>query len=182
MTAPNYAAAIAALTGKSIDVLFGQSPLVVLKQDASGVLTVASWDASLGAAPTVAQITAALAAGPTSAQLRAYAAAKADGLIAAIRSVAASGVAIKSTSTDSAIGKLAALATWGAANPTSSTIWTADDLSTVTVTGAQLAAAAPLALAYSMSIYGAALPTVLAEIGSGAITTTAQIDAYAWPV
>lgn len=148
------------------------------------VYSVVKWDSSLGAEPSPADL-AAIAAlphpGPTQAQLQAYAGAKADGLVAALRSISADGVTLKSTSTDAAIGKINALSAWGAANPSASTIWTADDLSTVTITGAQIAGIAPLALAYSMSVYGAALPAVLAAIAAGTIATTAEIDAYAWP-
>ena len=158
-------------------------PLTLFKFDGNAY-SVVHWDASLGNEPTPAQL-AEIAAmpdpAPTQAQLQAYASAKADSLVAALRTISADGVSIKSTSTDSAIGKLNALAAWGAANPSATTIWTADDLSTVTVTGAQIAAVAPLALAYSMAVYGAALPAVLAEIAAGTITTTAQIDACAWP-
>ena len=146
--------------------------------------SILKWDTSLGAEPTseqLAEIAAMPEPGPSLAQLQAYASAKADSLVAALRTISADGVSIKSTSTDSAIGKLNALAAWGAANPSATTIWTADDLSTVTATGAQIAAVAPLALAYSMAVYGAALPAVLAEIAAGTITTTAQIDACAWP-
>lgn len=143
--------------------------------DESGARTTAALDAileSYGLPPT--GLTA-----PTQARLIDYAGARADALVTALRAIPADGATVKTDSGDATIVLLNAIAATLAGGAT--TIWTATDLSTVTVTGPQLSAAASAALAYRIAVYGAALPAVLAAIAGGTITTFAEIDSYSWP-
>ena len=117
---------------------------------------------------------------PTAAQLQAYANAKVNALLAATNPYTAAGVTLKADATGATIANLLALSQWGAANPTVTENWIANDLSVTPITGAQFAAIAPLVGAYAQLLYGTQLAAVLAQIADGTITTTAQIDAYAW--
>ena len=118
----------------------------------------------------------------TTASLHAYANAKAATLLSNTRSYSAGGPTLKSDATGPTLADLLALLNWGEANPTASTNWVANDSTVTAFTGAQIAAVAPLVGAYAQTIYSAELATVLAEIAAATVTTTAQIDAYAWRV
>lgn len=117
----------------------------------------------------------------TVAQAQAYASAKANGLLGAMRSYTSGGVTLKSDATSATLADLMALAQWGAANETASQNWVANDYSVMAITGAQFVALSPLVGGYSLSVY-AALASTLTGIAGGSITTTAEIDAVAWPV
>jgi hypothetical protein len=114
-------------------------------------------------------------------QLQAHASSVAQNCLGATRSYTAAGVTLKADATPATLTNLLALTQWGAANPTASENWVANDFSVTPVTGAQFVAIAPLVGAYSQSVYSA-LATVLQQIASGAITALAQIDAASWPV
>ena len=120
------------------------------------------------------------ASAPTKSQLQSYAGSKASAMLANMRSYTADGVTLKSDATSATLANLMALAQWGAANPTASFNWIADDYSSTAITGAQIVAIAPMVGAYAQLIYGTELNAVLSQISSSTITTTAQIDAYGW--
>lgn len=117
---------------------------------------------------------------PTQAQLQAYAGGKIAVLLGNMRSYTVSGVTLKSDATPATLADLTALIQWGTANPTLSQDWVANDFSTAMITGAQFVALAPQVGNYALSVY-AALASVLGAISADTITTTAQIDAFAWP-
>jgi hypothetical protein len=117
----------------------------------------------------------------TQAQLQAYANAKSAPLLAAMRSYVSGGVTLKSDATPATLADLMALAQWGVANAATSQNWVANDYSVTAVTGADFVAFAPMVGAYALSVY-AALATVLSEIASSSIATSAAVDAFAWPV
>ena len=116
----------------------------------------------------------------TKSQLQSYAGSKASAMLANMRSYTADGVTLKSDATSATLANLMALAQWGAANPTASFNWIADDYSSAAITGAQIVAIAPMVGAYAQLIYGTELNAVLSQISSNTITTMAQIDAYGW--
>ena len=116
----------------------------------------------------------------TQAQLQAYAGGKIAALLGNMRSYTGSGVTLKSDATPATLADLTALIQWGTANPTLSQDWVANDFSTAMITGAQFVALAPQVGNYALSVY-AALASVLGAISADTITTTAQIDAFAWP-
>ena len=118
---------------------------------------------------------------PTQAQLQAAAAAKAQSLIANMRSYTSGSETLKSDATPATLADLMALAQWGAANGSASQNWVANDYSVAAITGAEFVAFSPMVGDYSLSVY-AALASVLGEIASGAITTMAEVSAFAWPV
>lgn len=115
---------------------------------------------------------------PTLAQLQAYANAKAAAFLSAMRTYGP----LKADATAETVTDLMALEQWGAANPTLTSNWIANDNSITALTGAQFVASAPLVGAYRLLIYSTELAAVLFGITSGTITTFAQIDAYAWTV
>jgi len=116
----------------------------------------------------------------TLSQLQDYAGSKVLSLLSAMRLYTVDGATIKSDSTVGTITHLLALSTWGQSNPTATDNWIANDWSSTPVTGAQFVALAPLVGAYAQLIYGTELNMVLAQITAGTITTTAQIDSFAW--
>jgi hypothetical protein len=113
-------------------------------------------------------------------QLQVEANAKANSLLGNMRSYSALGATIKSDAIASTIANLIALQQWGAANPTATTNWVANDFSVTQISGAQIVAIAPLVGAYAQSVY-AALAAILGQIAGGTITTIAQVDSYGWP-
>ncbi len=119
---------------------------------------------------------------PTLTQLHVYATTKAAQLLSATRSYTAAGVTMKADASAATIANLLALAQWGTTNIASSENWIANDYSIQPVTGAQFVALAPLVGAYAQLIYGTQLAAVLTQITVETITTTAQIDSYAWTV
>ena len=174
---------LAQLTGFPSSTLFAPANPLARISSTGGVFSVDYWNVPGVAQPTPAQLAAAVAAAdpaPAASSLKNYAAAKADALLSAMRPYSVSGVTIKADATDGTIAQLLALAQWGTANLTASENWIANDLSVTAVTGAEFVALAPLVGAYAQLIYGTQLAAVLAQIGSATITTTAQIDAYAW--
>ena len=120
-------------------------------------------------------------AAPTAAQLLAYANAKVGALLAVSRGYALSGgTSVKSDATTPTNADLVGLNFWGTANPAATLPWV-DDFGVVTsITGAQAVALGQAVLAYGQSVY-AVLATVAPGIAGGTITTTAAIDAAAWP-
>ena len=118
----------------------------------------------------------------TIAQLQEHANAKVNALLTATNPYTAAGVTLKADATGSTIANLLALAQWGTANPTAIENWISNDLTVTPITGAQFVALAPLVGAYAQLLYGTQLAAVLAQIAAGTITTTAQIDAFAWIV
>ena len=120
-----------------------------------------------------------LAPAPTQAELQAYAGAKAQKLLAAMRSYTSGTATLKSDATSATIADLMALAQWGAANVSASQNWVANDYSVTAINGAGFVALAPEVGAYALSVY-AELAGVLGAVAAGTITTTAAIDAYAW--
>ena len=124
---------------------------------------------------------------PTQAQLLACVGAKIEALLGAPRAYASAttpSVTIKSNATAATLANLQALQKWGAANPSSTTVWLDDDFAGVTVTGAQIVDIGDQVGAYALTIYGREGAAVVAAIGAApaTITTVAEIDAYPWTV
>jgi hypothetical protein len=119
---------------------------------------------------------------PSVAQLQAYADSKVGSLLSAMRSYTAGGVVLKSDATGTTVAYLLGLQQWGAANPTMTQNWVANDFTSTPITGAQFVALAPLVGAYAQAIYSTELAAVLSLIAAGTITTLAQVDAYGWTV
>jgi hypothetical protein len=119
---------------------------------------------------------------PTATQLITYTNAKAQTLLNKARSYTAAGVTIMIDASQGTRTDLGDLAQWGAANTAAAQAWVDDNNTVTSVTGAQYVALAPLVGAYALSIY-AVLASALTAIQatSPTITTTAQIDALAWP-
>ena len=115
---------------------------------------------------------------PTLAQLQDYAGDKAAALLANPRPYTSS-VTIKSDATAATLANWLALMDWATRNPSASTQWVADDFTVTPITATEIGALGPLVGAYAQTVYGE-LATVLGEIASATITTTAQIDAFAW--
>ncbi len=121
---------------------------------------------------------------PTQAQLLAYIGSKVSALEAIVRvyqlSAGPPAVSVKCDATDSTRSSGAGLAAWGLANPTASFGWQ-DNFGVVTqITGAEVVTLFNAVVAYGMSVYAVSGPACTAVL-SGTITTTAQIDALAWP-
>ena len=114
----------------------------------------------------------------TQAQLQDYAGDKAAALLANPRPYTSS-VTIKSDATAATLANWLALMDWATRNPSASTQWVADDFTVTPITATEIGALGPLVGAYAQTVYGE-LATVLGEIASATITTTAQIDAFAW--
>ena len=146
-------------------------------KDESGKVTAAALDGILeayGLPPTGLVL-------PTLAQLQTYAGAKAAALLATMRAYTASGVTIKSDASAATLADWLALLQWASDHPSGSTQWVANDFSVTTATAAQIGAIGLLVGPYAQTIYDE-LATVLGEIASTTITTTAQIDAFGWTV
>lgn len=122
----------------------------------------------------------------TKPQLLAYASAKLNALLVASRAypLAAAGggaaVTVNSDASTSTGADLLSLNVWGAANPTLTQPWVDNAFNVTVLTGAQLSA-----LGLAVQAYGASAYSVLAGastgVTGGTVTTTAQIDALAWP-
>ena len=119
--------------------------------------------------------------------LVAYAAASWAKLLAAGRlfNVATSGASAVSVLCDgknSTRADLALLTLFGQANPTGTKVWVDNGGVSTVLTGAQFVTLATLAGNWTSDTYPA-LQTLLGEINASppTVTTTAQIDAYAWP-
>lgn len=120
---------------------------------------------------------------PSVADLLAHANAKVETLRATPRSYDVGGspdVSIKADASADTIALVAGLGAWGAANPTATQAWTDDFGVVTTITGAQAATLMNNGRAYIASVY-AILGQACASITAGTITTTAAIDALAWP-
>lgn len=147
--------------------------------------SVVNWAPSLGAAPTPAQLAAVVALpdpAPTQAQLVAYAQAKQAAILAGgySASVGASAPVQISTDATSLMWLQRALSTSGQ-SPSMTFQWAQRDGATVlTLTSAQVQAAAAAEGAWEQSVRSA-YAAVATEIAAGAITMTAEIDAYSWP-
>lgn len=189
MTSINYAAAVSALTGKSVDVLFGANPLVVLKQDAASNLSIASWDASLGPQPTIAALEAALTGAPTRDSLLAYAENKraaiaAGGLSVNVAAAGATPLLVEVDTDVSGLALLSNAAQLAVSRPDETYHW--DQTDPVTLSAAQI-----LALQTAVGLFiqqtFAVKTAIRAAIGSGAVNAFAQIDdpttvaLSAWP-
>lgn len=129
--------------------------------------------------------TIAAAPGPTVAQLEAYAetvwrACLAKGQTFNVAAAAAPAIPILCDGTNATRADLAMLALFGQANPTGTKEWTDNNKAVSTLTGTQLVALATLAGDWVSDTYPA-LNALNAEIAAGTVTTTAEIDAYAWP-
>jgi hypothetical protein len=118
---------------------------------------------------------------PTQAQLMAYANSKLMSVMAVPRTYALGGsVSVKADATTATGADLLSLNVWGTANPAATQPWV-DDFGAVTIiTGAEAVTLANAVLAYGQSAY-AILASAMTGIAAGTITTTAQIDALAWP-
>lgn len=114
--------------------------------------------------------------------LQQYAYIKATSLIGSMRSYNISGKTIKADATGGSLAQLMALSIWGAANPTATENWVANDLSVTVITGAEFVAVAPLVGAYAQLIYGGQLAIIILAISAGTISTTEEIDLYPWTV
>jgi hypothetical protein len=118
--------------------------------------------------------------------LVAYAGASWAKLLAAglIFNVAASGAAVNvlCDGKNSTRADLALLTLFGQANPTGTKVWVDNGGVSTVLTGAQFVTLATLAGNWTSDTYPA-LQTLLGEINASppTVTTTAQIDAYAWP-
>ena len=163
--------------------------LAAVKQDALGVLTVPVWTVPNVAAPTAAQIAAWQTAGPTAAQLVSYASSKQvalrDGGITVNVGTAstpdevnvASDVNGRSLVTGSV--QLVGLASANG-QPAPTFPWINDGGTQLMLTSAQIMTIGYKLSSFIQATYNA-LGAVLAAIANGTITTTAQIDAAAWP-
>lgn len=118
----------------------------------------------------------------TLAQLRAHAFGVVAALLAKPRAYPlVGGVSVLADATTATGADLNGLVTgWAQANPTLTTVWVDDNGGVTSLTGAEIVALAVAVLTYGQSVY-AVLAGVMTQIASGAIATTAAIDAAAWP-
>lgn len=117
----------------------------------------------------------------TEPQLRGYANAKANGLRAVTRTYTLSGdLTVLCDATAQTGVDLNGLLVWGQANTGATTNWVDNNGGVVTLTGAQCVALAEAVLAYGQSVF-AVLAAAMNGISNITITTTAEIDALAWP-
>jgi hypothetical protein len=145
--------------------------------DASGAVTTGALDDVRGAAG----LPATGLTPPSAAQLIAYANAKTQSLMAASRTYSVgNGVSVKADATTATGADLISLMTWGNLNPTATQSWVDDFGAVTTLTGAEAVTLAFAVLAYGQSVY-TVLGSACSNVKSGSITTTAQIDALAWP-
>jgi hypothetical protein len=175
----DFISALASLTGKPPEDFTGFSALALIAQDDAGTLSITHWDTSLGAMPTIEALIA-QATVTTVAQLRAYAIDKVSRLLAHTRAYHVDGLTLMSDCTDGSIARLNALLMWGSFNDAITANWVDNDYNVTALTGAQFVALAQAVGAYGQSLFSAELTAVLASIADGTITTTDQIDAYAW--
>lgn len=113
--------------------------------------------------------------------LRAYANQKLQTLIGVSRLYTLTGnLQVSADATSSTLLDLQGLMQWGTANGSATTNWVEDSGGVVTLTGAQCVALAAAVQAYGQSVY-AVLAQAMNGIANASITTTAQIDALAWP-
>ena len=173
-------------TGKTFAALFGgPNPLVQSRQVDADTIAITSWDASLGAPPTPAQIAAALAGGPSKAALTAYAneawsAVLAKGQVFDVAAAGAAPVNILCDGANTTRADLGLLALFGQTNPSGSKTWIDNAGVSTVLTGAELVQLSTLAGNWIADTYPA-LQILLGQIAAGTVTTTAQVDAYAWP-
>ncbi len=148
--------------------------------DASGVSPPPSrgWTYAAGAyAPPAAPA-------PAPAALRAYAAAKAAAALGTMRRygpVSPGGFVLEADATSETLADLQLLTDDAATAPADPVSWLANDDTVTATTAGQIAALAPLVGAYRKTVF-ATRGAAVTGVASGAITTTAQIDALAWPV
>ena len=129
----------------------------------------------------IAAYVAPVAPPATASQLRAYANAKADVLRATARAYTLTGgLRVMCDATQGTGTDLIGLKEWGGANPAATANFVQNDGGVVTLTGAQSVELANAVLAYGQSVF-AALAAAMNGVANGAVTTTAQIDALAWP-
>jgi hypothetical protein len=156
----------------------------------NGPGSIAPNSAALDAVLATAGLPASGLTPPTALQLNQYANGKVLGLLVAERlysgaSVAGvtmpSGVTGITCAEGPAAANLLSINAWGQAAPAATQQWTDDLYAVFTLTGAQAVTFSDAALAYGQSLY-AMLATAALAIKAGTITTTAQIDALAWPV
>ncbi len=184
---------ISELTGLPVQTLFNPAkPLVKLMQVGQTV-SITYWDASITAAePTAAALQSALAApepNPTQAQLAAYASSKQaalrDGGITVNVGTASTSdevnVAsdVNGRSLVSGSVQLIGLAS-SSGQPAPTFNWINDGGTQLTLTSAQMMTIG-LTLGNFVQATYTALGTVLAAIANGTLTSTAAIDAAAWP-
>lgn len=118
---------------------------------------------------------------PTKPQLQVYASAKMAALFAIARTYSLdSGVSVKCDTTTSTGANLAALNAWGSAAANATTQWVDNSGAVTQITGAQAVELAAGVIAYGQSVY-AILASAMTGISGNTITTTAQVDALAWP-
>lgn len=159
---------------------------------AAVAISAAVWQAALaspGGTYAAGVYTPPAVAPPTRAQLNAYANGKVLALLAAERlysGAAIAGVALPAgvagilCAAAPAWNSLLTINAWGLANPAATQPWTDDAYNVFTLTGAEAVTFSDAALAYGQSVY-ATLASAATAIASGAIATTAAIDALGWP-
>jgi hypothetical protein len=126
-------------------------------------------------------IVSAPGAAPTPPQLIAYAETKRDAALAAGISVpVATGVSVLCDGTSATRADLAMLALFGLQNPTGTKQWLDNNGVATMLTGAQFATLATLIGTWIENCY-VAFAGIAGQAIAGTITTTAQIDALAWP-
>ena len=96
------------------------------------------------------------------------------------RSYTVAGATVLCDATQGTVSDLLALEKWGAANPTATVPWIANDGSVTPLTGAQVVALGNAVGPHRLGLYNTCAD-VHVQIANGTITTTAQIDAAAWP-
>ena len=120
---------------------------------------------------------------PTLVQLLSYTNGKIAALLAIPRlygPLGAGGPTVKCDGTTATGVSLAAINAWGTAAPTATQPWLDDYGVATTITGAQGVTLSALAGTYARSVWAVAASTCTAIL-AGTVTTTAQIDALAWP-
>lgn len=179
----DFLAALTNLTGKPAADFIGAGALATVAQDAAGAYAITHWDASLGAQPTIAALVAAASA-PGVAQLLAYASAKqgevANGGISV--NVAASGQPaqmVKVETDPTGRVDLSGAVQLTGLNPSQTFNWVGASGS-ITLTAPQVQALGLAAGVFVQSTY-TILGAAVTAINAGTITTTAEIDALAWP-
>jgi hypothetical protein len=118
---------------------------------------------------------------PTQAELYAYANAKAQALLATMKSYGPDAPFLKADRTAPTISDLLAIEQDAATSPSDAYDWVANDNSVTAFTAAQIAALAAQVASDRKAIF-AALATASSGIAGGSITMTAEIDALSWPV
>jgi hypothetical protein len=120
---------------------------------------------------------------PTAAQILAYAGAKVNMLLEASRNYTVSGVGspISCDCYQSAADVQQAIQ-WGSQSPapTGTMAWIDNNYATFSMTATEAIAFAQAVGAYKLAVY-AVMAAAVPSITGGTITTTAQVDALAWP-